>query len=747
MHFSLSHPDETYKRILGNNPAIPAFFLKCALEKATKIVVGWGFVLLNKREVCVRIVWILSTKEVDIDMIKKYKLMRRGLAATLALSTLLLSGCQMPAVQTLAPTTEAVVAETEVTEAIETAPTETEPEVTNILPDGNPDDVTCKGTYSATNLDVLSNAHNVVATVGDAELTNVQLQIYYWMAVNTYRAENHEIAPDWNVNLDEQLCALTNSDTSWQQYFLQSALDTWHHYQAAVSLSQETVFDTEEAYSIDEKKHQENISEETAYLDVLYGYNAAYSVDPQHQAHLDQLEDMLEHQAEEAGYASLSDLVLEMAGMGTTPEYLVNYAKLANLGYMFLSTLYYYVEAGKSEVTAYYEANAQHYEEAGITADSGKSVTIRHILIDGTKSNAESTANSLLTKYKKYNTEVYFGELAYQNSDDLATYKSGGLYYDLHEGQLTGDLNTWCFAEERQPGDVAVVKSDAGYHVVYFQSATERWYVEAERDLLNQQLCQLITTALETYPMTVDYRSISLCNAGTHDLAISVEDMLYPDVAHQRYYKVPLYFQQDYGDSKYGDFSLRTYGCGITTISMLTSYMKDEEYTPPYMGIKFGKYCSENGTAYTLMTEAPAAMDYYSIRQTNSWTEAKAALAEGYFVITLQHGGYWTRGGHYLLITSIDEEGHITVRDSNLYNYGKLKGHKDGYFDQSTIPANAAKYWIYEKKVVNVETCFRCGTIKDVAANPALAMFAGEYHCIKCQNAMERKSAYVDLCI
>ena len=679
-------------------------------------------------------------------MMKKYKL-RRTMAAILALTTVLLSGCQLPAVETAVPTTEAAIVETEVTEPTETTPPETEPENPNILPDGNPGDVTCKGTYSASNLDVLSNAHNVVATVGEAQLTNIQLQIYYWMAVNTYRAENHEVAPDWDVNLDEQLCGLTSTDTSWQQYFLASALDTWHRYQAAVTLSENTVFDTEEAYSIDEKKHQENISEETAYLDVLYGYNTAYSIDPQHQAHLDQLEDMLEQQAEAAGYESLSDLVKEMAGMGTTPEYLVHYATLANKGYMFFSTLNYYVETGKSDVTAYYEANAQRYEEAGITADGSKSVTIRHILIDGSKSNAQSTANSLLTKYKKYNTEVYFGELAYQNSDDLATYKSGGLYENLSEGQLTGDLNTWCFSSERQPGDTAVVQSDAGYHVVYFQSATERWYAEAEKDLRNQMLCDILDSALETYPMDVDFASIFLSTAGTHDLAISLEDMLYPDIAHQRFYDVPLYFQQDYPDTMYGNYSLKTYGCGITTMSMLASYMKDDPImTPPYLCSLFGKYCSEKGTAHTLFLEAPSYLDFYAVKKVSSWKEAKEALENGYMVISLQHGGFWTSKGHYILITSITDDGQVTVRDSNLYNYGKLEGHKTGYFDESTVPANGTIYWIYEPKVVNVDTCARCGGSRTVAGNPALAMFAEDYICSKCQSAMARKAAYVDYC-
>lgn len=697
-------------------------------------------------------------------MIKKYNLLRAALATTSVLATLLLAGCQMPNLPLPTAATEAPTVETQAPEATETAPTEapTEPEPTTLLPDGNPDDVSCKGTYTASNVDVLSNAHNVVATIGEAQLTNAQLQIYYWMAVNTYRAEDHEIAPDWDVELDAQLCELTSTNTSWQQYFLASALDTWHRHQASVILSENTTFKTEESYVIDEKKHKENISEETAYLDVLYGYNSKYTIAPQHQAHLDQLETMMNDLASEAGYASLSDLVKEMAGMGTTPEYLLNYAELANKGYMFFSTLSYHVETSKSEVTAYYEANAKRYEEAGITANSGKSVTIRHILVapqggtvnaDGSVtysasalSSAQSTANTLLGKWKKYGTETYFGELAYYHSNDAATNKSGGLYYNLHEGQLTGELNTWCFDSTRQPGDSAVVKSDAGYHVVYFQSASDRWYVEAEKDLISQMLCDTLAGALETYPMDVDYSAIILSNAGYHDLAISVEDMLYPDIAHQRFYEVPLYLQQDYGDAKYGKYSLRTYGCGITTMSMLASYMKDEELTPPYMGTAFGQYCSEKGSAHSMLLEVPVALDFYPIKKTSNWSEVKQALENGYMIITLQHGGFWTSKGHYLLVTGMTEDGQVTVRDSNLYNYGKLEGHKTGTFDQSKIPANASIYWIYEKKVVNVDTCSRCGVSKTASENPALAMFADDYHCTKCQSAMARKATYVEYC-
>ena len=677
-------------------------------------------------------------------MHKKSTLLRSALVTTSLCTALLLTGCQLPFQGANAPSTEAPTLATEaseVTETTETVPVETEPEATT-LPDGNPEDVTCKGSYSASNVEALSNAHNVVATIGETQLTNAQLQIYYWMAVNTYRAEDHEIAPDWEAELDTQLCTLTDETISWQQYFLQSALNTWHTYQAAVLLSENTTFATEDAYKIIEKKHKENISEETAYLDVLYGYNAKYAIDPQHQAHLDQLENKLETMAEEAGYESLSDLVKEMAGMGTTPEYLFNYAQLANKGYMFLSTLSYHLETSKSDITAYYDAHAEEYTAAGITADSGKSVTIRHILVAGDSESSKSTAQNYLAKWKKYANESYFGELAYQVSDDAATNKSGGLYYNLYKGQLTGELNDWCFDSARKPGDTAVVKSDAGYHVVYFQSATDRWYAEAEKDLLSQKLCDAVITAQETYPMTVDYKAIFLCNAGTHELVISLDDMLYPDIAHQRYFTPPLYLQQDYGDAKYGNYSLRTYGCGITTMSMLASYMKDEELTPPYMGTAFGKYCSEKGSAHSMLLEVPTALDFYAIKRTNVWSEAKAALESGHMIVTLQHGGFWTSKGHYVLVTGMTEEGKVTVRDSNLYNYGKLEGHKTGSFDLETIPKNASIYWIYEKKVVNVDTCARCGS----GNSATLAMFAEDYLCTKCQTAESRKSAYIDLC-
>ena len=62
---------------------------------------------------------------------------------------------------------------------------ETAPPAT-IPADGNPDDVTCKGTYTASDEEVIAAADVVVATAGDFQLTNSELQIYYWLEVQSF---------------------------------------------------------------------------------------------------------------------------------------------------------------------------------------------------------------------------------------------------------------------------------------------------------------------------------------------------------------------------------------------------------------------------------------------------------------------------------------------------------------------------------------------------------------------------------
>ena len=64
----------------------------------------------------------------------------------------------------------------------EAAAAETEAPAT-IPTDGNPDDETAKGTYTASDADVIAAGDTVVARAGDYTLTNSQLQMFYWTGI------------------------------------------------------------------------------------------------------------------------------------------------------------------------------------------------------------------------------------------------------------------------------------------------------------------------------------------------------------------------------------------------------------------------------------------------------------------------------------------------------------------------------------------------------------------------------------
>ena len=692
--------------------------------------------------------------------------LRRIVCAVLAfvMTAALLPGCQMPSTNTPAPQENPtpIVSATEAHEDVtEPAPTEapTEPGPT-APPDGNPDDATCKGSYHTSVAELAAASQNTVATVGDVTLSNGLLQIYYQMAVSAYRTSAQEIQPDYAQPLDVQMCPLENDAITWQQYFLQQALATWQRSAAMVQRSKTEPLPLEEAYGRNEQKHEENKIAQIYNLDVLYGYNTAYTIADAHQAYLDNLPQLLQELAEAKGYNTPAALANDLAGIGSNDVFLLEYARLLNEAYMYATTLSYYIEPTAEEVDAYFTEKEADYTQQNITRDSYL-VNFRHILLVPenatvdekgvvTASNddwnaAKSKAESLLRSWNKNKTEANFSEIAYANTADTGSKGNGGLYSGIAKGQLTEALDTWCFDETRAVGDTAIIKTDCGYHVVYFCTPTATWYVQAERDLISDLLTCEIAVAVENYPMNVDYSAIVLDEVIAHEQSLTVDELLYPDIAHERFPVAPLYLQQDYPDTMYGNYPLVTYGCGVTTMSMLVSYMTDEEWTPPELCALYGRYCSEKGTAHVMFFEVPTDMNFYCVGRVFTWKDARPYLDEGHMVVSLQRAGFWTKRGHYLLLHNLleTEEGtKVQVRDSNVYNYGRLEGHTTGYFDLETVPPASRCYWVYEKKVTNLDSCIRCAEPTETSHAP-LAMFTEGYLCPKCDEALNRRDTYL----
>lgn len=663
---------------------------------------------------------------------------------------LALSGCQKPGSADVPGVTQPGITPADPTSSTETIPAETEPPATEPLvpASGNSGEATCLSSYTVSDNDAVLAAHDTVATMDGEALTNADLQIYYWMAVNNYRAANHSVAPDFTQPLDQQLCALSEEPLTWQQYFLQQAFQNWRSAYAMTMVSRDAKLPVEEAYKPNAKKHAENINSKIYNLNLLYGYDPSYEIADAHQTYLNTLSETLEQDAQAQGYETLSALVKDFAGVATSGEYLLDYAKLSNEGYMYATALSYYIEPTAEEVEAFFAQREADYAELGITKDSGYTVNVRHILVTDNREDKDLSASKLLKKWQGNRSEANFSDLAFAHSEDTGSNAVGGLYSGISKGQFTAEIDAWCFDPARQSGDTTIITTDSGDHILYFSGTNDIWFTRAEEDLIAYLLSEQIAEAAEDYTVSVDYSAVRLAQPQNSEFVYNTGNVLYPDIAHERFPVAPLYLQQDYEGTMYGRYSLVTYGCGITTMSMLASYMTDDEWTPPEMCALYGKYCSEKGTAHAMFTEVPTDRGFHAIERVFTWDEALAALEDGYMVVTLQRDGYWTRGGHYLLLHNLleTEEGTmVQVRDSNILNYGKLDGHTTGYFSLKTIPGNSRCYWIYQKKVVRTDSCARCGQPTDESLVPA-DLFASDYFCPKCHTAMNRRSAYLDGC-
>ena len=402
-----------------------------------------------------------------------------GIVVLLAavLIALIFSGNQKKAEETPATSVPAV------TEAVAEA---------TIPADGNPEDVTCKGSYSVSDEEALALGDTVVATIGEHQLTNDKLQVYYWMEVqnflNNYGAYASYFGMDYTQPLDTQL---EEEGLTWQQYFLDTALNNWHQVQAMSLMAKEAGMPMSD----------ENIS----YLEGLDTY----------------LEGIATQNS-----ITVDELMTANFGPGADKE---DYRYFQDL---YLSGLPYYeaklqdMVPTQEDLEAYFSEHAEEYAESGITKDS-KFVDVRHILVqvkggttaeDGTITysdedwkTCETEAQAILDQWLAGDkTEESFAALATEKTEDPGSQATGGLYRQVYEGQMVPAFNDWCFDASRQYGDYGLVQTNYGYHVMFFVNSTPSWTYYTESDWKNDQSAKLQEEIVANYPMEVTFENIAL---------------------------------------------------------------------------------------------------------------------------------------------------------------------------------------------------------------------------------------------
>lgn len=146
--------------------------------------------------------------------------------------------------------------------------------------------------------------------------------------------------------------------------------------------------------------------------------------------------------------------------------------------------------------------------------------SVRHLLVtpgddsedsDSTTSTTEKTytkkewaaakekAEKLLAQYNKTDkTEYDFAMLAEDNSADTNSISEGGqgifggMIEGTKEGAMVAEFEKWAMDDSRKYGDVAIVKSKYGYHIMYFIDKCPQYQYNCKKDIISDRETQMV---------------------------------------------------------------------------------------------------------------------------------------------------------------------------------------------------------------------------------------------------------------
>jgi len=140
------------------------------------------------------------------------------------------------------------------------------------------------------------------------------------------------------------------------------------------------------------------------------------------------------------------------------------------------------------ELQAYYTANSANYKNTDLPS-------VRHILFLAPKSaegytdatpdeiaKAKALAESTLAKITSYDDMVKIGDAAYA---DGSAYESAE--YAVAVGAMVPEFEAWAYDAARKPGDMGIVQSEYGFHVMYFVKTEKDWMADAIKSLTSDK--------------------------------------------------------------------------------------------------------------------------------------------------------------------------------------------------------------------------------------------------------------------
>ena len=343
--------------------------------------------------------------------------------------------------------------------------------------------------YTVSDDVIIANADQVVATAGEYELTVAQLQVYYWNIVyefldaNSYYLSYYGL--DYTKSFGEQIYDPATG-TTWEQYFLDAALTTWHRYTVMNDMA---------------KKIDFQLSAEV-------------------QDYFASLPENMQKWATEYGCDSVDALVATDFGASATFACYESYLRQYYTSYEYYGTQFDAIELTDEQIEAYYTKNAESLSSQGYGKEAGNSVDVRHVLIqpEGGTKNADGTttysdaeweaarvkAQSLLDAWLEGEaTEDAFAAMAKANSSD-GNAADGGIYRGItSKTSFVPEFLNWCMDASRKVGDSGLVKTTYGYHIMYFSASEPLWYAACDESLRAEELNGRVDAAAEELKLEI----------------------------------------------------------------------------------------------------------------------------------------------------------------------------------------------------------------------------------------------------
>ena len=146
------------------------------------------------------------------------------------------------------------------------------------------------------------------------------------------------------------------------------------------------------------------------------------------------------------------------------------------------------VKAGDKKMVSDDKAGTYYIALMVNPAHDVKTVDVRHILFMTTDSQtgealsddkikqAETNAKKALADWEAGDkTEDSFAQYATDLSEDTGSASNGGLCENTLPGQMVAEFDEWIFDASRKEGDTEIIKTQYGYHVMYFVKSNDSY--------------------------------------------------------------------------------------------------------------------------------------------------------------------------------------------------------------------------------------------------------------------------------